>query len=252
MSQLVFTTLPNLPMFQEGNNLHDILDFSLFESSIKLQNGDVLVIAQKIISKIEGRTVNLATVNPSEIAIEIANEVKKDARLVELILNESSEVIRMKPGLIITRHRSGFISANAGIDTSNVAGSNEWVLLLPEDSDQSARKIREYYAETQSVNIGILIIDSHGRAWRKGTSGLTIGLAGVPGVVDRRGEEDLFGYTIVATDIGVADELAAGASLLMGQVNEGTPIIHARGFPYDFRDSSLSEILRDKDKDLFV
>jgi len=153
--------------------------------------------------------------------------------------------------LIIAEHRLGFICANAGIDHSNVRGSEDWVLLLPKDPDASAAKLRSDLEQACGARIGVLIIDSHGRAWRNGTVGITIGLSGLPGVVDRRGELDLFGYEMRATDVGAADELAAGASLLMGQVAEGTPVVHVRGFPYPLRESSLDEILREIEADLF-
>jgi coenzyme F420-0:L-glutamate ligase / coenzyme F420-1:gamma-L-glutamate ligase len=156
---------------------------------------------------------------------------------------------------MIVEHRLGFICANAGIDHSNVAGEGnkveEWVLLLPENPDASARALRKKLEDASGVKLGVLIIDSHGRAWRLGVVGVAIGMAGVPGLEDLRGKKDLFGYTLRITEVGVADELAAAASLVMGQADEMTPVVHVRGFKYPLRESSLKELLRPKDQDLF-
>ena len=224
---------------------------SLIKAQLELQNGDVLVLAQKIVSKAEGRRVNLADVEPSAEALALAEETGKDPRLVEMILGESARVARKRPGLIIVEHKLGFICANAGIDHSNVSGTDDWILLLPEDPDASAARIREALEQASGAQIGVSIIDSHGRAWRNGTLGLTIGLSGLPGVVDKRGEHDLFGYQLRVTEVGAADELAAGASLLMGQVAEGTPVVHVRGFPYSLREAELNELLRNTERDMF-
>jgi coenzyme F420-0:L-glutamate ligase/coenzyme F420-1:gamma-L-glutamate ligase len=251
LKQLSFSTLPGIPLIETGDDLVAILLQSLRHADIQLEDGDILVLAQKIVSKSEGRWVKLSAVNPGKEAQKLAAETGKDSRLVELILSESREVVRHRPGLIVVEHNLGFICANAGIDHSNVKGEGDWVLLLPEDPDRSAATLRDALGEQTGANIGVLIIDSHGRAWRNGTIGITIGLAGVPGIVDRRGDQDLFGYELVATVIGAADELAAGASLLMGQVSEGTPVVHVRGFPYSLREAGLSEILREREKDMF-
>ena len=232
-----------------------IIVASLAMESISLQDGDILVLAQKIVSKAEGRWVNLALVHPAESTIALANKIEKDPRLVEIILRETNQVIRTRPGTIIVEHRLGFICANAGIDHSNVAGdgdqSEEWVLLLPENPDASAREIRKKLEEKSGARLGIMIIDSHGRAWREGVVGVAIGLAGIPGLVDMRGKSDLFGYKLKITTIGAADELAAAASLVMGQADEATPIVHVRGFPYPLRDGNLRELLRPEEQDLF-
>ena len=251
MKQLTFTALEGIPMIQTGDDLAVILRQALTASTIRLQDGDVLVLAQKIVSKSEGRWVDLSAVIPGEAAEALSAQTEKDPRLVELILKESREVLRSRPGLIVVEHRLGFICANAGIDHSNVKGAGDWVLLLPDDPDASARRLRNALGEAFGAQVGVLIIDSHGRAWRNGTVGITIGLAGLPGLVDRRGEFDLFGYEMVATDVGAADELAAGASLLMGQVAEGTPAVHVRGFPYPLREAGLDEIIREREKDMF-
>jgi coenzyme F420-0:L-glutamate ligase/coenzyme F420-1:gamma-L-glutamate ligase len=251
MSQLIFTTLPGIPMIETGDDLSVMLLKALNDAGIKLEDDDILVLAQKIISKAQGRWVDLETVVPGEAALKLAQEVEKDPRLVEMILQESNQVVRKRLGTLIVEHKCGFICANAGIDHSNVKGEGDWVLLLPKDPDKSAENLRAEIVQAAGVEIGVLIIDSHGRAWRNGTVGITIGLAGLPGVVNRVGDKDLFGYELKATEIGAADELAAGASLLMGQVDEGTPVIHARGFPYALREASLGEMLRDRENDMF-
>ena len=260
---LTLTPLQHIPLIRQGDNLADIVVNSLGENSISLQDDDILVFAQKIISKAEGRAVNLTTVTPSPRALELSKQTEKDARVIELILRESVEVLRIRVGTIIVEHRLGFVCANAGIDHSNVDSplpvgegsgvrdNEEWVLLLPAEPDHSAEKLRNEIQEKSGKRIGILIIDSHGRAWRNGTVGVTIGLAGLPGLQDLRGESDLFGYTLQVTQVGVADELAAAASLIMGQAAEGTPVAHVRGFPYPLRDARLKELIRPKEQDLF-
>lgn len=259
-------------MLQPGDDLAAMLLHALDLAHIHLQNGDILVLAQKIVSKVEGRIVSLAWVEPSPRAIELAACCEKDPRLVEWILRESREVLRVRPGTIVVEHRLGFVCANAGIDHSNVGPgqvglasqggllpenpapdtpAEDWVLLLPENPDASAQALRQRLEATSSARLGVMIIDSHGRAWRLGTVGVTIGLAGMPGLVDLRGRPDLFGYRLRVTQVGAADELAAAASLVMGQADEGTPIVHARGFPYSLREACLPELLRPKSEDLF-
>ncbi len=258
MPQLILTPLQSIPLVVEGDSIPQITLSGCAKNGIQIQDGDVFVFAQKVISKAEGRFVDLHCVSPSQTASEIAAEVNKDPALIELILQESNQVLRKREGVIIVEHRLGFVCANAGIDRSNVrgpagkeSGDEEWVLLLPHNPDDSAEQIRKEIAEATGKNIGVLIIDSHGRAWRLGTSGVVIGTANVPLLEDLRGHEDLFGYELTSTDVGVGDELAAAASLMMGQKEEGTPIVHVRGLPYPLRQSQLGEILRPKEKDLF-
>lgn len=255
MPPLALTPLASIPLIRQGDDLVDVLARSLEASGIQLHEGDILVLAQKIISKAEGRMVRLAEIIPSPRALDLAARAGKDPRFVELVLRESAEILRVRPGTIIVEHRLGFICANAGIDHSNVSisrgGEAECALLLPEDPDQSARIIREGLEGRLGVDTGILIIDSHGRAWRNGIVGVCIGLSGMPGLVDMRGQPDLFGYTLRITQVGAADELAAAASLVMGQAAEGTPAVHVRGFPYPPREGSLRELIRPKDQDLF-
>ena len=234
-TQLVLTSLRGVPLIQPGDHIADLTWRVLNENDIPLEDGDILVFAQKIISKAENRLVHLSGVHPSHRAIELAAHTGKDARFIELVLQESRQVIRTRQNTIIVEHKKGFICANAGIDHSNVDGGGDdpdgWVLLLPEDPDRSAQEIRSALETRSGKHIGVLIIDSHGRAWRMGTVGVSIGVAGMPALVDLRGVEDLFGYKLRITQVGAADELAAAASLLMGQSAEGSPIIHARDFP---------------------
>lgn len=252
---LILTPLAGIPLIQPGDDLVAIIIQAVQRAEKILQDGDILVLAQKIVSKAEGRLVNLATVEPSVRALQLAQQCGKDPRLVELNLQESNAVLRVRLGTMIVEHRLGFVCANAGIDHSNVAGegneAEEWVLLLPENPDASAQEIRKKLEDASGVKLGVMIIDSHGRAWRLGIIGVAIGLAGVPGLEDLRGKKDLFGYTLRITEVGVADELAAAASLVMGQADEMTPVVHVRGFNYPLRESSLKELLRPKEQDLF-
>jgi coenzyme F420-0:L-glutamate ligase / coenzyme F420-1:gamma-L-glutamate ligase len=252
---LTLTPLQYIPLIHHGDNLVELVLSSLEQSHLNLEDRDILVFAQKIISKAEGRAVNLVSVTPTQHAIELGKQIDKDPRLVELILCESKEVLRTRPGTIVVEHKLGFVCANAGIDHSNVAGigdsTEEWVLLLPENPDRSAAELRKGVQARTGKQIGVLIIDSHGRAWRNGTVGVAIGLSGMPGLEDLRGHPDLFDFKLRITQVGAADELAAAASLVMGQAAEGTPVVHVRGFPYALREGSLSELIRPKDQDLF-
>ena len=251
---LTLTPISRIPVVNKGDDLVVLIREGLMHDGISLENGDILVIAQKIVSKSEGRAVNLASVIPSQEAFDLAQKIAKDPRLTELILQESNSVLRTRPGTIIVEHRLGFVCANAGIDHSNVSSlhsTEDWVLLLPEDPDASARRLRERLEEITGISLGVLIIDSHGRAWRMGTAGVAIGFSGMPGLVDLRGKADLFGYTLEITQVGAADELASAASLVMGQAAEGTPVVHARGFPYALREGQLSELIRPEQEDLF-
>jgi coenzyme F420-0:L-glutamate ligase/coenzyme F420-1:gamma-L-glutamate ligase len=252
---LTLIPLQGIPLIHAGDSLDAVLIESIAKNHLQLQDGDILVLAQKIVSKAENRLVNLQSVRPSAQAIEIASECEKDPRFVELVLSESHEVLRTRPGTLIVEHRLGFVCANAGIDHSNVDGENgaaeDWVLLLPEDPDKSANDIREGLKKKYGVQLGVMIIDSHGRAWRVGTVGVCIGLSGMPGLVDLRGTEDLFGFKLRITQVAAADELAAAASLIMGQAAEGVPAVLVRGFPYPLREASLKELIRPHDLDLF-
>jgi coenzyme F420-0:L-glutamate ligase/coenzyme F420-1:gamma-L-glutamate ligase len=216
-----------------------------------LKRGDIAVIAQKIVSKAEGRVADLREVTPSKRAQELAAEVDKDPRLVELILRESTEVVRHRKGVLVVAHRSGIVLANAGIDTSNVAGDEHRVLLLPEDCNRSCRDIRAGLGVRTGVEAGVLIIDSLGRAWRNGTVGVALGAAGLPALLDLRGTPDLFGRELRSTEVGIADEIAAAASMLMGQAGEGTPVVLMRGLTLPATDGSAADLIRARELDLF-
>lgn len=250
---IVLTAVPNIPDIQPGDDVAGLILAALAAAETALQDGDVLAIAQKIISKAEGRRVRLADVVPSARAVEVAAQTDKDPRLVELILQESDEISRLKPGVLVVRHRLGFTSANAGIDRSNVGheGGEEWVLLLPEDPDASAQGIRQAVCDRVGVDIGVIITDSHGRPFRLGTVGVAIGVAGLPALWDRRGEQDRYGYTLQHTDVGVADEIAAAAGLLMGQASEGLPVVLLRGWQRPCQDGKAADLVRPKELDLY-
>jgi len=252
---LLIRALEGIPEVQPGDDLVDLIISSSLKDSWKWEDGDIVVIAQKIVSKSENRLVNLNDITSGAKAISYSKYVEKDPRLIELILRESVKVLRTRKGLMVVEHRLGFICANAGIDHSNISTAGKlqdgWVLLLPENPDLSANRIRKSLEAKFGKSIGVLIIDSHGRTWRKGVVGTTIGLSGIPGIIDQRGKKDRNGYELKVTEIAAADELAAAASLLMGQVAEGRPIVIAKGFPYKLREANLSEIIRIESEDLF-
>ena len=235
MMSLHLTPISGIPLIHAGDNLAEIIWNALKQTGISLEDGDIVVIAQKVVSKAEGRIVRLSTVVPRPTALDLAASTGKDPRVVELILQESKEILRSRIGAIIVEHRLGFVCANAGIDHSNVAdeeGNNEEVvLLLPVNPDASANQLRSCLETLSGAKIGVLIIDSHGRAWRLGTVGVAIGISGLPGLVDLRGQPDLFDWHLQITEVGAGDELAAAASLMMGQASEGTPVVHVRIAP---------------------
>lgn len=253
MADLTFTAVPHIPHIQPGDNLAELILHALAKANMTLTNGDVLAIAQKIVSKAEGRLVRLADVQPTQRAIEVAAQTDKDPRVVELILQESEEISRMRRGVLVVRHRLGFTSANAGIDRSNVAqsGDDETVLLLPLNPDASAAALREAIQAALGVQIGVVITDSHGRPFRMGTVGVAIGVAGIPALWDRRGEPDLYGYQLQHTDIGVADEIAAAVGLLMGQAAEGTPVVRVCGLDLPVTEGKAADLVRPKEIDLY-
>lgn len=252
IDRLSLTALPDLPMVQPGDDLPALISAGLRRAAIALQDGDVLVIAQKVVSKAEGRFVDLREVTPTPAAIELAEKTGKDPRHVTLILQEANEVVRWhSAGVIVVEHRLGFVSANAGIDHSNVSDDPNILLLLPKDPDGSAAGIRAALEAATGTRLAVIINDSHGRAWRNGTVGVAIGVSGLQPLQDMRGQPDLFDNALQVTTIGVADELAGAASLLMGQAREGRPIVHVRGFPYALAEGELRDLLRPKARDLF-
>jgi coenzyme F420-0:L-glutamate ligase / coenzyme F420-1:gamma-L-glutamate ligase len=253
MTSLEVNALQGLPLIRAGDDLVELIASAFKRNGVAPRAGDVLVVAQKIVSKAEGRIVDLATIEPSAEALALAADVDKDPRLVEVILSESVRVVRARRGLIIVEHRLGFIMANAGVDQSNVApvdGSHR-VLLLPENPDRSAETLRRGLKAATGVNVTVIIIDSFGRPWRQGTVGVAIGVAGMPALIDLRGRPDLFGRKLEVSVIGFADEVAAAASLLMGQADEGLPAVLVRGLRWSAPESTAASIIRSRNEDLF-
>lgn len=251
MHALSIIALHGIPMVRAGDDLAAMLLDSLAASSLKLADDDVIVLAQKIVSKAEGRVVSLGDVTPSPAALALATETGKDPRLVELILSEAQSVLRVRPGLIIVRHRLGFVLANAGIDHSNVAMDEDQVLLLPLDPDRSACRAREAMAARTGCRLAVLVIDSIGRAWRNGTIGTVIGVSGMAGLLDLRGRLDLNGRPLQTSEQGYADEVAAAASLVMGQSDEGVPAVLIRGLATVGTKGNATDLIRSPALDLF-
>jgi coenzyme F420-0:L-glutamate ligase / coenzyme F420-1:gamma-L-glutamate ligase len=246
MQRVELLAVPGLPMVKAGDDLAALIGKQL-TGAVAPSAGDVLVLAQKIVSKAEGRMVELATVTPSQRAVELGAEVLKDPRLVELILQESVRVVRSRPNVLIVEHRLGFVMANAGIDQSNVAPQDgvERALLLPRDPDGSAAQL------SAKLRLPVLIIDSFGRPWRKGTTGIAIGAAGLPSLIDMRGQPDMFGRILQVTISAFADEIAAAASLVMGQADEAQPAVLVRGLTWKAPNAPAAELIRSPAEDLF-
>ena len=245
--------LPGIPMVRPGDDLAVLIQEGFARAGEAAAAGDVLVVAQKIVSKSEGRYASLASVEPGPQARELAALTEKDPRMVELILGESRRVVRHRPGVIIVEHRLGFVMANAGIDNSNVepAEGDERVLLLPRDPDGSARRLRAGLRDRLGADCAVIVNDSVGRAWRIGTVGLALGAAGLPSLLDLRGRDDLFGRPLEVTQVGLADELAAAASLLQGEADEGMPVVVVRGLSPAGPGSDGAALIRDEADDLF-
>jgi coenzyme F420-0:L-glutamate ligase/coenzyme F420-1:gamma-L-glutamate ligase len=252
-SQLTITGLTGVPLVAPGDDLAAIALAAYAATGLAPADGDVLVVAQKIVSKSEGRMVDVANVEPSARAIALAAEVEKDPRLVEVILSESRRIVRHRPNLLIAEHVRGWVMANAGIDHSNVAPADgvERVLLLPVDPDGSAEALRQRLGETTGKRVAIIISDSFGRPFRRGTVGIALGAAGLPAVIDWRGHPDLFGRKLEVTETGFADEIAAAASLVQGQADEGTPIVLVRGLTWSAPEAPAAALVRPAEHDLF-
>jgi len=245
---VAFRALPGLPEVEPGADLPRLIRAALRAADIELQPRDVLVVAQKIISKAEGRQRRLADVTASPAAVELAMTVRKDPRFVELVLAESSAVVRAVPDILITRHRSGFVMANAGIDRSNLPNAEETVLLLPLDCDASAQALRAAFAP---IDVGVIISDSFGRPWRQGTVNVALGVAGFPAMLDQRGSLDRHGRVMQTTQIALGDAVAAGAGLVMGETIEGTPVVHVRGLDFSAPLTDGQSLVRGTAEDLF-
>lgn len=252
-AELRIIALPDFPQVASGDDLAALTAAALARSELALRSDDVLVFAQKVISKAEGRRIDLAAVVPSASALDLAEIVQKDPRLVELVLRESRRVVRAAKDVLIVEHRLGLVMANAGIDQSNVAdpARGEFALLLPEDPDASAARLRERLRTLAGSAPGIIISDSFGRPWRVGTVGVAIGCAGVPATFDLRGHTDLFGRPLRVTVVGHADEIASAASVLMGQASEARPVILVRGLTLRTPHQPAAALIRPQQQDLF-
>ena len=257
--KLTYFSVENIPMVKPGDDLTGMILEGLSSMGEALHSGDVIVIAQKIISKAEDRYVNLNDVSPSSEAIKIGNEIGKDPRKVQLILDESREVIRKRPGVMIVEHRLGFVHASAGIDQSNIINTDgddeDLCLLLPKNPDQSARQLVEDVSSQLRISVGVIINDSIGRAWRMGQVGHAIGVAGFTALEDYIGSHDIYGHEMEVSQVAAADEMAAGASLLMGPTDQMTPVVIVRGYdprePDDFESRGVRPLLRPKEMDMF-
>ena len=251
--RLTLLPLTGVKLVEPGDDLGAIAIAAFAANGIAPETGDVLVVAQKIVSKAEGRYVDMTTVEPSDRAVALAAEVDKDPRFIEVVLSESKRVVRCRPGLLIVEHRLGFVMANAGIDHSNLPTqtSGERVLLLPEDPDSSALALRERLVGAFGTDIAVIISDSFGRAWRKGTVGVALGAAGLPALIDMRGHPDLFGRELLVTETGFADEIAAAAGLLMGQADEAVPMVLVRGLGWSAPEAPAAALIRPAEHDLF-
>lgn len=245
--------LPGVPMVQPGDDLAALAISVLVDAAIAPEPGDVLVVAQKIVSKAENRFVDVATVTPSPEAEKLAAATGKNARFCEVVLAESRRIVRHRENLIIAEHKRGWVMANAGIDHSNVAAGDgrELVLLLPVDPDASARAIRDELVASYGVPLAVIVSDSFGRPFRRGTVGVAIGSAGLPSVIDWRGHADLFGRPLEVTETGFADEIAAAASLVMGQSDEAMPMALVRGLSWTAPEADAAALVRPPEHDLF-
>jgi len=250
---VTYFAVPGIPLVDPGDDLVKLIVAALAVERFRLVSGDIVVIAQKIVSKSENRYVRLTDIVPGEKAKALAAEIGKDPRYVEIVLSEASEVVRYRPNLLIVAHRLGYVMANAGIDQSNIErlDDEERVLLLPCDPDRSAAVLKQGFDEAYAANIGVIINDSFGRPWRNGIVGVALGVAGLPSLLDMIGKPDMFGRPMQVTEIAVADEIAAGASLLMGEAAEGLPVVVVRGLTFDAPALNAAALIRQRERDLF-
>jgi coenzyme F420-0:L-glutamate ligase / coenzyme F420-1:gamma-L-glutamate ligase len=244
--------VPGIPLVKPGDDIAAFILDSLAAMGEALTDGDVVVVAQKIVSKAEGRLVSLSAVTPSERAHELAGITGKDPRVVELVLRESNEVLRAKTNVLVVEQKLGLVIANAGIDRSNVeGGADDTALLLPLDPDASARGLREALKSRSGADVGVVIADSVGRAWRYGTTGMAIGCAGLEPLWDQRGDVDMFGKVLEVTEVAVADQVASAANLAMGEATECTPVAVLRGLTTPRNERPASALVRAKEQDMF-
>ena len=242
----------NLPIVKEGDDLGELISKAMEKQGTPIQDGDVVVITHIVVSRSEGNIINLDEVVPSPFAEALAKDMDKDPALIEVVLREAKSIVRMGDGHIIAETKHGHICANAGVDRSNVPGERN-VAPLPKDPDLSARQIRQKIRDITGKEVAVLISDTHGRALRRGEINVAVGVAGIKPIRDRRGENDLFGYTLRIKQTAVADELCSAAELVIGQANEGIPVALIRGYPYQkTEEASLKELLWPKEKALFI
>lgn len=241
--------LSGLPLIESGDDLAELLLDAIKSSGLRLLDKDVLVVTHKIVSKAEGRMIRSSEIVPSAAARKIAEEIEMDPYQVQLVLDESVRVVRKRKGLIITQHKNGWICANAGVDFSNAP--DDYYVRLPLNPDHSAHKIRQGLEQYFGAKIGVVISDSHGRPFRLGVSGVALGVSGLPGLVDRTGETDLYGYKLKNTQVALADLIDNAALLVMGESNEGIPAALIRGLLFEGRDGSGRELIRPDEMDLF-
>jgi coenzyme F420-0:L-glutamate ligase/coenzyme F420-1:gamma-L-glutamate ligase len=241
-----------LPIIREGDDLALLICQAAEKQGTPIQNGDIIVATHVIVSRAEGNIVDLETVTPSEFAKTVAKTTGKDPQLVEVILRESRSIIRMRDGKLITESKQGLVCANSGIDQSNVPG-NTVVAPLPKDSDNSARTIRKNVMKISGKDVAVIVSDTHGRPLRQGEINIALGTSGFEPLRDRRGEKDLFGYTIRIKRTAIADELASAAELVIGQTNEGIPVAIIRGYPYPKSETAnANKMIRPAEEDLFI
>ena len=251
MNSIELAPIQGIPEVRPGDDLSELISSALAASNLHLTENDILAVAQKIVSKAEGRYVHLSGIEPSAEAVRIAKRDGRDARLVEVVLRESNEVVVASERALIVEHRSGAVCAHGGVDRSNLTGEEDVVLLLPEDADASARKLREELGRREGVHPAVLIVDTQGRAFRSGVVGVAIGCAGLEPVVDLRGASDRAGQPLEITQVAQADEVAAAASVVMGQAAEGIPAALIRGFSYHRGEGPATRLYRPKKEDLF-
>lgn len=249
--QISVLPVSGIPLIHAGDNLADIIIDTLENAGLHLEDGDTVVVAQKIISKTEGRTVRLASVKASAEAKKLATETGKEPEIVQLILDESRRILRHRPGVLIAEHKLGIVLANAGIDRSNVAADKDVVLLLPEDPDASAAALRKQLTKQSRVRLGVIIADSVGRAWRMGTTGMALGSAGVEALANLRGQKDLFQRELQVSEHAIADSIAAAAELVMGEADEATPVVIVRGLDQGYSEQDSKPLLRPEHEDMF-
>ena len=251
MNSIKIIGIKGLPIVKEGNNLAELLCKAAEKQGTPIQDGDIIVITHVIVSRAEGRILNLDKIKPSEFAKKIAEPYEKDPALVEIVLREAVNIVRMGDGKLITETKQGFVCANSGVDKSNVPGERV-VALLPENPDISAQKIREDIRNLTGCDVAVIISDTHGRPLREGEINIAIGVAGLKPIRDRRNEKDLFGYVLRVKQTAIADELASAAELVIGQADEGIPVAIIRGYNYPkSEDAKATELIRPKEKDLF-